>query len=190
VDGTDGRSVSKGMMQGRREVTGLFSLMRKYFPGFANARIRSIAPVLGIRETRRIVGDFVYTVEDLVDARDFKDTIGFSGYWWDLPDPRRPSSQPMEERKVAMPRLYTPIPYRVMVPRPIRNVICPGRSISVERDVLGPLREQAPCYAMGHAAGLAAAQVAHNCVSFASVDVSHLRADLKAQGAIVDWETT
>jgi hypothetical protein len=190
VDGTDGRSVSKGMMQGRREVTGLFALMRKYFPGFANARIRSIAPVLGIRETRRIVGDFIYTVADLVDAKDFEDTIGFSGYWWDLPDPRRPSSQPMEERKVSMPRLYTPIPYRVMVPQPIRNVICPGRSISVERDVLGPLREQAPCYAMGHAAGLAAAQVSLEGVTFFTVDVPRLRADLKAQGAIVDWETT
>ena len=190
VDGTDGRSVSKGMMQGRREVTGLFALMRKYFPGFANARIRSIAPVLGIRETRRIVGDFVYTVEDLVDAKDFEDTIGFSGYWWDLPDPRRPSSQPMEERKVSMPRLYTPIPYRVMVPRPIRNVICPGRAISVERDVLGPLREQAPCYAMGHAAGLAAAQVALEGLTFSTVEVPRLRSDLKAQGAIVDWETT
>ncbi len=188
VDGTDGRSISRGMMQGRREVMGLFALMREYFPGFANARIRSVAPVLGIRETRRIVGDFVYTVEDLVSARDFDDTIGFSGYWWDLPDPKRPSNQPMEEKKVGMPRPYTPIPYRVMVPRPIRNVICPGRAISVERDVLGPLREQAPCYAMGHAAGLAAADVARTGCGFAGVDTNLLRANLASQGALINWE--
>jgi hypothetical protein len=175
------------MMQGRREVTGLFALMRKYFPGFADARIKSVAPVLGIRETRRIVGDYIYSVDDLLAARDFEDTIGFSGYWWDLPDPKKPSYQPMHENKVGMKRLYTPIPYRVMVPRPIRNIICPGRAISVERDVLGPLREQAPCYAMGHAAGLAAAEVAQNGCAFREVDTARLRQTLRDQEALVDW---
>ena len=187
VDGTDGRSIARGMMQGRREVTGLFALMRKYFPGFADARIKSVAPVLGIRETRRIVGDYIYSVDDLLAARDFEDTIGFSGYWWDLPDPKKPSYQPMHENKVGMKRLYTPIPYRVMVPRPIRNVICPGRAISVERDVLGPLREQAPCYAMGHAAGLAAAEVAQNGCAFRDVDTARLRQTLRDQDALVEW---
>ncbi len=186
VDGTDGLSISRGMMQGRSEVNELMRLMRKHFPGFANARIRTVAPVLGIRETRRIVGDFIYTVDDLVAARDFPDTIGFSGYGWDLPDPKRPSYQPMHGVKRKRP--YTPIPYRCLVPRPIQNVICPGRAISVERDVLGPLREQAPCYAMGHAAGLAAVQVVERGSSFAKVDTDRLRADLRSQGAIVDWD--
>ncbi len=54
-----------------------------------------VAPVLGVRETRRIVGDFVYTVEDLIEERDFPDTIGFTGYGWDLPDPKKPSYQTM-----------------------------------------------------------------------------------------------
>jgi hypothetical protein len=187
VDGTDGRSVSRGMMQGRREVTGLFALMRKYFPGFADARIKSVAPVLGIRETRRIVGDFIYAVDDLLAARDFEDNIGFSGYGWDLPDPKKPSRQPMHENKVGLKRAYTPIPFRVMIPRSIRNVICPGRAISVERDVLGPLREQAPCYAMGHAAGLAAAEVAQNGCAFRDVDTARLRQTLRDQEALVDW---
>jgi hypothetical protein len=189
VDGTDGRSISKGMMQGRREVAGLFELMKQHFPGFANARIKQVAPVLGIRETRRIRGDFVYTVNDLIAARDFDDTIGFSSYGWDLPDPKKPSYQPMYEApEKRMNRIYTPIPYRVLVPRPVENVICPGRAISVERDVLGPLREQGPCMAMGHAAGVAAVQVVRDGASFASVDVGRLRADLKRGGARVDWQ--
>mgnify|MGYP005852231799 FL=1 len=87
----------------------------------------------------------------------------------------------------ALWRPYTPIPYRVMVPRPVRNVVCPGRAISVERDVLGPLREQAPCYAMGEAAGLAALQVVRRGVGFAAVDIPALRCDLAAAGALVDW---
>jgi len=187
VDGTDGRSVSRGMIAGRREVARLFDVMRRHFPGFADARIRSVAPALGVRESRRIVGDFVYRVDDLLAARDFSDTIGFSGYGWDLPDPHRPSHQPMHERKVPMPRPYTPIPYRVMVPRPVRNVICPGRAVSVERDVLGPLRVQAPCYAMGQAAGLAAARLARRGGAFRDMDVHQLRRDLRQAGAIVDW---
>jgi hypothetical protein len=138
-----------------------------------------------VRETRRIVGDFVYTVADVLAGRDFEDTIAFSGYSWDLPDPKRPSHQPMHERKVRLKRPYTPVPYRCLVPRPIENLICPGRAISVERDVLGPLRVMAPCFAMGEAAGLAAAQVIHDGVAFKDVEVKRLRQSLAGNGAIV-----
>ncbi|WP_164821616.1 FAD-dependent oxidoreductase [Paenibacillus koleovorans] len=188
VDGTDGRSISKGMMQGRREVNHLFNLLRTYFPGFENCKIRSVAPVLGIRETRRIVGDYVMTVADVATGNQFPDTIGFSGYGWDLPDPKRPSYQPMYEDQKTERKLYTPIPYRVLVPNPIRNVICPGRAISVERHVLGPLREQGPCYAMGQAAGVAASMVIRDNGAFQTVDTDELRAELRRLGAKVDWE--
>ena len=127
----------------------------------------------------------MYTVADVLAARDFEDTIGFSAYPWDLPDPKRPSHQPMHEKRVGLPRGVTPIPYRVMVPRPVTNLICPGRAISVERDVLGPLREMAPCYAMGHAAGLASVQAAKG-TPFKDIDVAALRRHLAAQGAIVE----
>lgn len=189
VDGTDGRSISKGMMQGRSEVTDLFAIMKKHFPGFENARIKLVAPVLGIRESRRIIGDYVYAVADIADGLDFPDNIGFSGYGWDLPDPKRPSYQPMHDRKDApkMTRTYTPMPYRILVPKPIENVICPGRAISVERDVLGPLREQGPCYAMGHAAGSASTQVVKDGVAYKDVDTDRLRDELRSAGAVVDW---
>jgi hypothetical protein len=190
VDGTDGLSISRAMMQGRREVQKLMAVMRDHIPGFRNARIKLVAPVLGVRETRRIVGEYVYTVQDVLDQVDFPDTIGFSGYGWDLPDPKRPSYQPMTESGKHLKRPYTPIPYRCMVPQPITNIICPGRAISVERDVLGPLREQAPCYAMGHAAGLAAVQAVKEQVPFSKIDVDKLRAELRSQGAIVDWHNS
>jgi len=185
VDGTDGRSISRGMMQGRREVQRLMALMRQHFPGFAQAQIKLVAPVLGIRETRRIVGDFVLHVADLIEGQDFPDTIGYSGYGWDLPDPKRPSHQPMSS--VPRKRNYTPIPYHVLVPRPVTNVICPGRAISVEREVLGPLREQAPCYAMGHAAGLATVQVVREDLAFRDVDTDALREALLAENAIINF---
>ena len=69
IDGTDGASVTKGMIQGRREILQLLEVMRKHFPGCRNARLRAVAPLLGVRETRRIVGDFRFTVQDVVDQR-------------------------------------------------------------------------------------------------------------------------
>lgn len=186
VDGTDGWSVSKGMQEGRRQVQELFRLMRAHFPGFARARIKEIAPTLGVRETRRIQGEYFYTVADVLAKKDFTDTIGYSGYNFDLPDPKKPSDQPIAE-KVALPRLVTPIPYAVMVPKPVTNLICAGRSISVERDVLGILRVMAPCYAMGEAAGVASKWVVQKDVAYRDVPCDALRQTLSLQGAIVDW---
>jgi hypothetical protein len=77
-----------------------------------------------------------------------------------------------------------------MVPRPVKNLICPGRAVSVERDVLGPLRVMAPCFAMGEAAGLAAAQVVRQGTAFHEVDVGRLRRMLAERGAIVDMAAT
>lgn len=184
-DGTNGASVSRAMAQGRRESLQLLAILRRHIPGFGHARIKAIAPLLGVRETRRIVGDFALTVEDLVSGRGFEDTIGFSSYGWDLPDPKKPSYQPFHEKKVQTPEL-TPIPYRVMLPRGIGNLICPGRAVSCQRDVLGPLRVMAPCMAMGEAAGIAAARCAIESRPLAQVDITMLKNTLRQAGAVVD----
>ena len=186
VDGTDGASVSDAYARGRDETQQLLAVMRKHIPGFANARLKGVAPMLGVRETRRIRGHYQLTVDDLVQGRDFADTIGYSSYGWDLPDPKRPSHQPMHAKRVKK-RPVTPIPYRVMLPQPVANLICPGRAISVERHVLGPLRVMGPCTAMGEAAGQAAAMAAGKGIAFAAVNVKALREQLRHHGAIVDW---
>lgn len=183
IDGTHGRSLSQGIVRGRVEIEKLMLLMRKHFPGFEKVRLKYVASVLGVRETRRIVGPYVLTVEDLNRGSEFADTIGFSAYGWDLPDPKRPSVNPSHGRK----REVTPIPYRVMVPDPVKNLICPGRAVSVERPVLGPLRVMAPCMAMGEAAGTAAAEVVAKDIAFAEVNTDRLRSRLSDQGAVVHW---
>ena len=125
VNGVDGDSVTDGYVRGRQECQRLFELLRSHFPGFRNARIKDVASMLGIRETRRILGAYELTVADLVADAEFADTVGFSIYGWDLPDPKLPSHQPLVdessgryENKVRK-ALSTPIPFRVMVPRPI-----------------------------------------------------------------------
>ena len=139
--------------------------------------------MMGIRETRRIIGEYVLTVDDLVSGKIFPDSIGFTMYGWDLPEPRKPSCQPLHEQEIKKPPV-TPIPYRIMVPKPITNLICPGRAVSVERHVLGPLRVMAPVVAMGEAAGTAARQVIREGVSFRDVDTDVLREMLQKKARL------
>ena len=191
IDGTSAESRTQGYVRGRREAYQLLDILRKHFPGFKDAQMKSVAPMLGIRETRRLDGAFKLTVEDLRQGTEFVDTIGYSMYGWDLPDPKKPSVQPLVDEagggfvNKAKKQLVTPIPYRVMVPRGCRNLLCPGRAISVERDVLGPLRVMAPCMAMGEACGAAARQIAGGIANDA-IDVEVLKSELRTRGCVVD----
>lgn len=194
VNGIDGASRTRGLIAGRQEAYALLALFREHFPGLGKAEMKCVAPLLGIRETRRIQSDFCLRVAHLIAGTAFDDTVGFSMYGWDLPDPHKPSLQPLVDESAGKfvnritKGLCTPIPYRIMVPRPVHNLLCPGRAICVERDVLGPLRVMAPCMAMGEACGAAAAQVVRQGVSAAAVDVPRLRERLRAVGALVDRE--
>lgn len=185
IDGTDGASVTEGMQQGRAEIDWLVGFLRGHMPGFGNARIKSVAPMLGVRETRRIHGEYRLTVEDLQSAAEFADTIGLTSYGWDLADPKTPSHQPFHGKPKPP---VTPIPYRIMVPKGVDNLICPGRSVSVERHVLGPVRVMAPVMAMGEAAGVAAAQVVRQARPFRDVDTDALCEELRRRGAVLALE--
>ena len=110
-------------------------------------------------------GDYVYTVDDLAGAKHFDDVIAFCAYKWHLPDPKRPSYQPLHNDERRRTADHEATPYRMLVPRPVHHIICPGRAICVERHVLGPLREQ------GHATGW---------------NVPRLRRELEA-GAVIEW---
>ena len=193
IDGTDGKSVTQGMVRGREEVEKLVAILREHVPGFEHVQLKAVAPLLGVRETRRIVANSMMTVRDLSEGKEFADTVGFSMYGWDLPDPKKPSKQPFASddarrgyQYTVKKGLTTPLPYGVMVPRPIVNLICPGRAVCVERQVLGTVRVMAPCMAMGEASGIAASQVVSGGGGFSEVDVEQLRQRLRQVGAIVD----
>lgn len=179
INGVDGESVSEAMIRGRRETMELFQLMQRHIPGFRNARIRFIASMPGIRETRRLDGEFTLTVRDLREGTRFEDTVGFCCYGWDLPDPNKPSRQPMNECSMKIHGDRIPLPFRIMIPKRISNLLCPGRAVSVERDVLGPVRVMASCMAMGEAAGTAAAHP--------GIPVDDLRSRLRFRGCLVDY---
>lgn len=185
VDGLNAASVTKGILDARQENYKIFDIMKQYFPGFQNARIRNIAPVMGIRESRRIVGEYTLSVEDLINKKKFEDAIAYSVYGWDLPDPKKPSHQPDIGKKKP---LYTPIPYRCLIPKAIDNLIVAGRSISVERPVLGPIRVMGPCIAMGEAVGYATTLALMHSLSFKDVNVHTLQEKIIQKGGMLTFD--
>ena len=129
---------------------------------------------------------YTMTVEDLITGRTFPDSIALSGYGWDLPNPKKPSDQPFH--KVVRKSLITQIPYGTLLPQGINNLITVGRCISVEREVLGPVRVMGPCIAMGEAAGIATALALTGNTSYNKVDTAVLREKIVERGGMVDPE--
>lgn len=192
IDGTNEASVSKALADGRRENLRLFCIMKEYFPGFQNARIRGMSDHLGVRETRRIHGDYTVSVEDALSGKRYHDTVAATTYNFDLPDPLRPSydtmmgdvKRPHAERRHIVIR----IPYRSLLPVGIDNLIVAGRCISTDREVLGPVRIMGPCMMMGQAAGIASALASSQKWNYRRVDTDMLRSKLW-QAGVLDPDT-
>lgn len=185
VDGTSEASVSRALVDGRKQCLELFKIIKENFPGFQNARIRKITDSLGVRETRRIVGEYTVSVEDALIGKNYPDTIAATTYNFDLPDPIRPSYDPMmgDARKPHAERNHVVIhlPYRCLLPKGANNLIVAGRCISVDRAVLGAARIIGPAMMTGQAAGTAAALTNGN---FKSVDIEKLKETLWNDGVL------
>ena len=183
-DGTDPDILTLGMTKGRAAVQTMLGVLRQHFPGFAHARLTQTAPVIGVRNTRRIIGEYQVTVSDVRDGMIFDDTIALTGYHWDMATPTSAEQRMLHKVEIALP--YAAIPYGCIVPQGIDNLLAPGRAISAEWDVLGPFRIMPAAFAMGQGAGTAAAMAAHSGGAMRDLDVAVLRERLRAQGAIVD----
>ena len=186
VDGTDEESMTEAIIRSRADAHRLVRVLKENLPGFADARMTVSAPSMGIRESRRIKGRYRLSVDDVRSETHYPDTIALTGFGWDLPDPKQPSHQPMFGKSFGLP--YTEIPYRSLLPKNIDNLVVAGRCISVERDVLGPVRVQPACFATGQAAGTAAAWVAASGKPFAEVNTGRLRHRLVEQGALISCD--
>ncbi len=192
VDGTSEASVSEALQRGRKESLELFGIIRQHFPGFGNSRIRRISDWLGIRESRRLDGRYTITLEDALSGKCYPDCIGATTYNFDLPDPLRPSHDPMmgdaKLPNASRAHIVIRIPYRSLLPQKIRNLIGAGRLLSAQREVLGSMRLMGNCFQTGQAAGTAARFAFDSGLDFAAVDTDTLRRTLFADG-IIDPDT-
>lgn len=192
VDNTRPETVSAALVQGRRMAEQFLAALAEFCPkAFANAFLVTTGSQMGIRETRRIVGDYELTLDDYLARRSFPDEICRNCYFIDihhaLEDVAKNNAEKREGLKHAI--YYGPgeshgIPYGSLVPKGLRNVLVAGRSISCERIVQGSVRVMPVCLAMGEAAGMAAAHAAQSHEGDVhAVEINRLRRRLREEGA-------
>ncbi len=136
---------------------------------------------IGVRETRRIVGQFRLTGDHIRYGARFDDSIAVGGWPIDV----HPSEGNLGGHTMFVPQPYG-IPYGCLVPQDLHNLLVAGRCISTDREALGSTRVGATCVALGHAAGVAGALAARSGITPGALDVRQVRKALQDQGAMVD----
>lgn len=157
VDGTDARQLSAAESQGRHQAAEFMRFLRRDMPGFDHAYLLDLPPQLGVRETRRIVGDYVLTEDDVLSCASFDDTIGVNA--WPVEDHlpgrvefRWPHGTDTEQGRAAC-RGFNHLPWRMLLPRGIDNLLVAGRCASMTHGGQSAARVSGGCFVMGQAAG-------------------------------------
>lgn len=179
--GTSGADLARAEVEGRRQAREVVEFLRKRVPGFAGAHLLETPAQIGVRESRRVLGDYVITPDDIVGARKFEDAIACGAYPLDIHDP---DSERLVTRRLPAGEHYT-IPYRCLLPRGGENWLVAGRCISATHEAAASVRISAVAMAVGQAAGTAAALAAHSGMTPREVDVQALRRLLVERGASV-----
>jgi len=196
VDNTDPASTSRALIAGRKMAAQYHEVFSKGLPAFASSFLTATGSLLGVRETRRVIGDYLLDVEDYQAAASFPDEICRNAFGIDIHFDKETATKlarmPVDEvRKAIYERFQhlgrgrsVGVPYRCLTPRDLRNVLVAGRSISTDRQVNGSTRIMACCLNTGEAAGMAAAHaVRHHESDVHAVDTGRLRERLTEEGA-------
>ena len=184
LDGTNARDLATAEIECRRQAVQLTDFLKRHVPGFENAYITRSAPHIGVRETRRIIGDYYLTYDDFVTEAKFEDAIARSGFFADIHDPKPTGGMHEPERGVlGKSRGDFDVPYRSLLPQGIEGLLVAGRCISASHEAQASLRVTGPVMAIGQAAGTAAALAAKAEVGPRAVDVKDLQRILIQQGA-------
>jgi hypothetical protein len=179
-DGTSADDLTRAEIAGREQVKVLLQFFRKWLPGFSKVELLDTAGMIGVRETRRIVGEYQLTLEDLATSREFEDVIGLCGYPVDIHSPTGDGGGADGELPTA--NVYQ-IPYRSLVPRDLDGLLVAGRALSATHEAQAAVRVMPPVFAMGEAAGTAAALAIEWGVQPRAVPVPQLQEMLVRQGA-------
>lgn len=182
ADTTDIRDLTRAEMEGALQIPKLLNLLRERIPGFEHCYLSSIAPNLGVRETRRFTGIRTVTREDCLKASVPQDTICLSGYKIDIHSGK---DDGLYFEAVEKP---FGIPYGALVSADIDNLMFAGRCISCDAVALGSLRVIPTCLAMGQAAGIGASLCLEEDLLPRQVDTEKVRTTLLAQNAILSME--
>lgn len=165
--------------EGTRQAFEIVEFFRSKVPGFENACLAMTAEQVGVRETRRITGDYILTENDALEGRDFQDQIARCAWPVDIHNPLAAHGDGM----IHLKQSYG-IPYRCITPLGIDNLYIAGRPISATHRAFASSRINGTCAALGQAAGLAASEAIKHGTR--GIDIDALQSRLRVNGAIVD----
>jgi hypothetical protein len=181
INGLEPDDLTRGEIEGRRQAVAAFNFLRTV-PGFENSYIVDLPPQLGIRETRRVIGGYMLSGEDVLGCASFDDSIGVNGW-------------PMESHvagdvtfrfpPIPGSRGFNELPYRMLVPTGLDNLLVAGRCASMTHDGQSAARVSGGCFAMGEAAGTAAALALDGNAIPRDIAVEKLQRQLQQQGAFI-----
>jgi glycine/D-amino acid oxidase-like deaminating enzyme len=181
VDATDPAQLTRAEVEGRRQVREYHRFLRDRVPGFGDSVLVATSPAIGVRESRRVHGDYRLTREDVLNGHRFEDEIALCG----APIEDHHAGGDTEWRYVGESGVYG-IPYRTLLPIGIEGLLVAGRCFSSTHDAHASARSMATCMAMGQAAGTAAALAAAAGSTPRSLDAGAVRSRLATDGAVLD----
>lgn len=193
----DADDLTRQVIEQRQQTAWIMTFLKKHIPGFEEAWLVDTAPMLGVRDSRRIIGEYILTGEDLVNNRLFPDAVVRDMHALDAHHPTdvghvkhvlRKAADGTEEKVYVMPGSYREIPYRALVPLKVENLLTAGRNISCDFMGQSGTRLVLACLNMGQAAGTAAALSLRDGVTPRQLDVKKLQARLIEQGFNLDRE--
>lgn len=177
-DGCDPFELTSASIRGRQQIEEILTLMRRLLPGCENVELVASAAMIGLRETRRIQGEFILTGADIKGKREFEDVIFLSGNSIDMHSGSAVNYQPASGTPYQ-------VPYRILLPKKIQNLLVAGRCSSMDREALAAIRVMPPVFAMGQAAGSAAAICIAKNLNPAEVPIAELQDLLIGDGVVL-----
>lgn len=168
IDATKAEDLTIGELRGRKQVREYERFLQKYVPGFENARLNDVAPQIGIRQSRTILGKTMLKNDDVFQARKSDHSVAKSA--WCI--------EAHGKDGIFMYYLdndYYDIPYETLLPQNVQNIITAGRTLSAEHEALASARVTAQCFLTGYAAGTASALSLKQNILPSDIDVAELR---------------
>jgi hypothetical protein len=181
ADATDPEALTRAEMQGRADAWTMFDYWKREVPEFKDAYFITSGPFIGVRETRRIVGQYVLTEDDIVNRQTFDDAVA-TGCWYLDQHPNRATVGSAQDTPKIQPDPYD-IPYRSLLPQKVANLLVAGRCHSATQLAASSTRVTATAMSMGEAAGVAAAMAIADKITPQELEGVDVRKKLAARQA-------
>ena len=182
LDPTNAEEVTRAEIEAREQVFEIYNFLTNNFSAFKDSVLLSTGMQIGVRESRKIIGEYTITEEDIKDCKRFYDGIALCNYDMDIhsPDGGGTSHYYLEKGE------YYSIPYRCLIPKGSKNLLVTGRCISATHEAQSSLRIMPCCIALGQASGVASALFDKSTGGVSDIDINTLKQSLIDMGASLE----